>query len=190
VQVDQTAVNVARAEIEAFDFALDYSKQTERFGRFDLFGVATRQVHFKTQLIPDAPVVENVGISDNSQGAIVGVRNPLAFKGNAGIAWSYRGWDVGWTANYFASYRVTNPTQILNQGNGGHVPSQIYHDIVGTYRFDGASSWLEGMQVQVGVKNVFNTRPPFDASYASFYSPYGDPRLATYYVSLKKAFGL
>jgi len=68
------------------------------------------------------------------------------------------------------------------------VPSQTYHDVVGKYRFGPSSSWLDGTEVQAGVKNVFNTRPPFDASFADFYSPYGDPRLASYYVSLKKAF--
>jgi len=63
------------------------------------------------------------------------------------------------------------------------VPSQTYHDVYGGYSF------LSSVEVQAGVKNVFNKRPPFDANMtALYYSPFGDPRLATYYVSIRKAF--
>jgi outer membrane receptor protein involved in Fe transport len=42
--------------------------------------------------------------------------------------------------------------------------------------------------VQVGVKNVFNTKPPYDVATSIGYSAYGDLRLASYWLSLKKEF--
>jgi outer membrane receptor protein involved in Fe transport len=60
-------------------------------------------------------------------------------------------------------------------------------------RAAGANSWLErslrNTTVTLGIKNIFNRLPPYEAALSTFnYSRYGDPRLASYYVSVKKAF--
>jgi len=48
---------------------------------------------------------------------------------------------------------------------------------------------LSHVTVQAGIKNVFNSLPPFDALNSPyFYSGYGDPRLRSYQLSLKKGF--
>ena len=48
---------------------------------------------------------------------------------------------------------------------------------------------LSNLTIQVAVKNLFNTLPPFDAeSGPYFYSQYGDPRLRDYRLSLRKGF--
>src|SRR5690606_25213412 len=84
---------------------------------------------------------------------------------------------------------------LLAQGNGGKVDAQIYHDFFVSYDFGSVgetSRWrqlLADTQVRLGVKNVFNTKPPFDASNtANYYSGYGDPRLAGYTLSIKRSF--
>jgi len=47
---------------------------------------------------------------------------------------------------------------------------------------------LSNLTVQVGIKNLFNTLPPFDAYYNPYYySPYGDPRLRDYRISIRKS---
>ena len=73
--------------------------------------------------------------------------------------------------------------------------AQSYHDFFVSYTFgprDETSRWrhlLSGTQVRVGVKNAFNTEPPFDASNtANYYSGFGDPRLANYTLSLTHRF--
>ncbi len=57
------------------------------------------------------------------------------------------------------------------------------------------SSWwrhaLSDTSVQLGVRNIFNKVPPFDALGGvsqQWYSTYGDARLASYYLTVKKAF--
>ena len=46
---------------------------------------------------------------------------------------------------------------------------------------------MRNTEIQVGLKNVFNKKLPFDANQSPrFVSPFGDFRDAVYYVSLKK----
>jgi len=48
---------------------------------------------------------------------------------------------------------------------------------------------LSDLTIQLSVKNLFNKLPPFDAYYTPyFYSPYGDPRLRDYRLTLSKGF--
>ena len=53
-----------------------------------------------------------------------------------------------------------------------------------------AERWLKNTSVQVGVSNVFNKTPAFDAYYADsyYYSPFGDPRISDYWLSVSKKF--
>jgi iron complex outermembrane recepter protein len=78
----------------------------------------------------------------------------------------------------------------LNQGSAT-IPSQTYHDLTAQYRFDSSFglALLSNTEIQLGIRNVFNKTPPLDTSAIGFYySKLGDPRLANYYLSLKKSF--
>ncbi len=181
--IDRTSVNVAQAKVEAYDAQLDYQNETAAAGTFAFFAIATLQTHYETQLISTAALTENAGISN---------ANPLKLKGNFGITWQYRPLTLGWTARYFDSYLVADPSAvasalvILNQGSQS-IPSQMYHDIFMRYRF--SENLLSGIEVLAGIKNLFDKTPPFDASFQyGYYSPFGDADLMKYYVSLKKNF--
>ena len=66
---------------------------------------------------------------------------------------------------------------------------QTFHDLSGSYRFGAEQSMLlANTEVQIGIKNIFDRRPSFDAGNGDLYSAYGDPRLASYYLSLKRTF--
>jgi len=186
--IDFSLVNFARLELEAFDLSIDHHWDTRKWGAVDVFVLATYQPHYRTQPVPGAALIENAGI---------GADNPLKRKADAGLTWTFRQFTLGWSTHYFDSYRVANPALgssarvILNQG-AQFVGSQVYHDLSGAYRLGAGSPFavLGNAEVQLGIKNVFNTSPPFDAANGAtgFYSPFGDPRLATYYLSLKTAF--
>jgi outer membrane receptor protein involved in Fe transport len=136
--------------------------------------------------------VENVGYTSSSS---------LKFKANFGLTWDHGPWNLGWTGRYFDSYLVINPavasTQngpaLITQGNGGRVSSQIYHDVFAAYRLRGdampfGSQFLSGAEVRLGIQNVFNTEPPVDTRTSIGYSSFADPRLASYFLSLKATF--
>jgi outer membrane receptor protein involved in Fe transport len=191
VGIARTLTNVERADVKAIDTALDYRLAQTRFGSFDFDAVATWQTHYKRQLKPGGPTQDLVGISQS---------NPLKFRMNAALSWERGPWTAGWATRYYDSYRVADPSQtfnatmILNQGHGGRVSSQIYHDAFLGYRFaDSAHAGflhvLTGVHVQLTAKNVFDKSPPFDASdMVRYYSPFGDPRLSSYSLSLRKTF--
>ncbi|MFM7749411.1 MAG: hypothetical protein ACKPB0_03220 [Opitutaceae bacterium] len=84
------------------------------------------------------------------------------------------------------------------QQGADHIPSQQYHDVFVARRFPqvtarDAAWWqrvLSRSELQVGVQNVLNKVPPFDAYYSPNYliSRYGDARLATYTLTVRKNF--
>ncbi|WP_162313953.1 TonB-dependent receptor [Pseudoxanthomonas yeongjuensis] len=186
--IDQTLLNIALAEVGAYDMQLDYRFETDRAGTFDFAALVTWQPHLQTQTKAGQPIVDNVGF----RGGV------LEYKANAGLVWNRRGWTVGWNSRYFDSYKIYGPTSsattiannIVTQGTW-HVPSQVYHDAFATYRFGGAGSaslgekLFKGSEITFGIRNVFNKQPPRDLQ---SYSTYGDPRLASYYLSFKKSF--
>lgn len=200
-------LNLARAEVETYDVQLDYTRDLGGAGKLEAFALATRAMHYKTQLVSALPVLENVGYATQVGGSLVTnfPSFPLKWRGNAGVTWSRGPLSVGWVARYYSSVYLDtrnvlgNARIIAGQGNNGRVDSQLYHDVFATYRFgaasvgtglrERASRWLSRTEVQAGVRNIFNTWPPFDATNLSrYYFSVGDPRLASYYVSLKKAF--
>lgn len=195
--IDTSHINAARTELAAYDVQLDYTLRTAAHGAFSVFATATWQTKFEFQTNPSAALVDNLGWT-----TIGAQQTPLDLRGNLGLEWSTRQWTLGWTARYTSSYYVANPALVASmailraQGNGGRVPAQTYHDIFGRYRFGRVQEGgglvgglLDGMEVRAGVRNVFNTKPPVDLS--SFYylhSGLGDPRLASYYITLRKSF--
>lgn len=191
--IDRTSINSAWAQIETYDLQLDYALPRTRLGNFQLFALATWLDTFDTQLVSSLPVLDQAGVAGSS--AI-----PVEFKANAGITWSSDRWSAGWTTRYIDAYYVADPTaassvvNFLSQGNGGKVKSQIYHDVFGKVSFASSHGgvlgrMLDGLEVQAGVRNVFNKSPPYDVVNGyQYYSFLADPRLATYYITLKQSF--
>jgi len=183
VSVDATLANITSAEVEAFDLAANYTLQTATLGSFEFSVGATRQTHLKQQLTVGAAAREYVGITSS---------NPLAMKGNASLVWNKGDWTLGWSARYYDSYLVADPaspssgTVFQNQGSRT-VPSQTFHDLFATYELNIA--WLGHTEIRLGVDNVFNEEPALDLGNEALpYSPFGDPRLAYYYLSVKTGF--
>jgi outer membrane receptor protein involved in Fe transport len=97
----------------------------------------------------------------------------------------------------YQQFQGTNSNFAAAQGNP-RIPSQTYHEIVGSYVFgqgsraQGASiprTLMSNLTIQFGIKNLFDKLPPFDAFNQPYaYSFYGDARLRDYWVSIKKPF--
>lgn len=194
VLVNRSRINIERLDLEAFDVQVDYRLETVRFGAFDFFALGTWTPHLRTQVLPNSPVVENAG------GIIAGSvisSTTLKFRSNAGLTWSRGPWAFGWNTSYYHHY-VVNPTggaAFVSQGSPD-VRSQSYHDAFAAYRFEssgvsprGFARLTSGLDITLGVRNVFNTEPPLDVfNQSSFYSTFGDARLASYYLTIRKSF--
>lgn len=179
LSIDSSLLNLARADLEAWDARLDFSKNTDLHGIFDLFLAATWQPHFRTQTLDGQPFDELAGIGGGLP----------RFKANAGASWTIGPWRAGWNASHLDSYKITNNEFILDQlgDYGNQVASQTYHDVFVHYDFGlagGRQHWWSSTELQLGIRNVFNRRPPVDPLTPNFYSLQGNPRLAMYWLSL------
>lgn len=187
IAIDQTAVNVSRSRVRAWDFRLDYRFQLSRFGEFSLHAVGTRQTRFERSLLAGDAFISSLDFADG----------PLRWRGNLGAAWTLGGLSVSWNMQIYNSYRLcgsTNSasncaTKVANQG-ADRVPSQSYHDLYVRYEF-GDGSILANTDIAVGINNLFNHLPPVigqSLAVDGTYSPYGDPRLRRFVASLRRRF--
>lgn len=189
VFLDLTNMNAANVNVTAYDLQLDYALRTERFGDFDLFALVTRQTEYNLQLLPSLPFSNRVGL---------GRFAPLEWRGNVGVNWNRGDWSAGWLTRFYGSYYVEDPAlaasavAFANQGSA-KISSQVYHDLFVSFDLPVMISWISGAKVQLGVNNVLNKTPPVDfgdvnLGNSSWYSQYGDPRLASYYLSMRMSF--
>ena len=197
--VDDSYVNAIEYKTSGWDLKVDYRKSTA-FGTLGLHAAATFIRYDQRQYSIGSPYLEYASFPNDGGEAKI--------KANATLSWEYRGWTAAWTSTYYSGYWQSNspgspsyfqfgPSTYYTAAQGSNtIPSQIYHDIFASYTFNKGShggsfsdSLLSNVTVQFGIKNVFNTLPPFDAfSYPYFYSYYGDPRLRDFRIAVKKGF--
>jgi outer membrane receptor protein involved in Fe transport len=183
--VDGTSLNIGRRLMDAVDFKMDYAVPTDRFGDLLFHASATWQPRMKVSATANATLrwTNLVGYSDG----------PLAWRGNAGVDWSRGPLTLGLNANYYGGYRVAasyDPPEyaaakVLQQG-ADRIQAQAYLDVYGARRWalpEGRR--LRSIDVRFGVQNLLDHRPPVIATaYPPTFSPYGDPRLRRFELSL------
>lgn len=191
--VEQTPVNATVYKTSGWDIGFDYHRPTS-LGSFELHAAATTIVHDERQYAIDSPLLEYVGSP--------GEGGQLRTKGNIGLNWQYKDWMLGWNTTYYSKYRQIGapggpgaqqygPTTNYTDPQGGFsIPSQTYHDFFGSYSGGRrANAFLSDLEIKFGVKNVFNTAPPFDVYNAYYYySYYGDSRMRSYWIDVRKGF--
>jgi iron complex outermembrane recepter protein len=184
ISVDARSINLNQALTESYDASINYNLRSTHYGTWNLWSMATWWMHYKVQASVNAPLVEFIG----SPGYV-------KFKAGAGLTCDYNRWTFGWSARYVDSslQRIAN----IPQQGSDHIPSQHYHDVFVSRRFPQAMSvepsWfdraLSRTELQIGIQNVLNKTPPFDAYRTPYYiSSYGDARLATYTITVRKNF--
>lgn len=196
-KVNSSLLNLTRFETEGWDFTATYYRKFRPF-TVEIAGAASIISHENRQTSLGAPLLDYVGWVN--RGGEVKSKTTLNLTLQRGA------WSAGWTTRINSSYHqngaVGDPVSLaqdilLAQGGSG-IPAQEYHDAWIGYsspvvnsegRFSPKTLLFSGLTVQIGVKNLFNRVPPFDAFYSPFYySPYGDVRLREYWISIRKAF--
>jgi outer membrane receptor protein involved in Fe transport len=201
--IDTSYINLFGIQTSGWDLSANYQRQTA-FGNFDVYAVATMIKEFKKQIAIDKPSLEYADyVLDGG---------PLKTKGNVTFTWSRSAWTTSWTTEYFGSYweygapgdptvyqggpKVSGYTRYTNAQGGYRTSSFLRHNLMVAYNFGKsqrpgrvANMLLSDWSVASGVKNVFNTLPPFESySFPYFYNYFGDIRLRDFWISLKKEF--
>jgi len=173
--------NAAHARIVSYDLSLEYSRDIGMLGTWSLMGAATRLEHNAVQLSALAIPQEEAGTEFSP-----------TWNANATLSWSKGRLGLAWTTQFLDWYWV-NTDHSLNTAQGSAtVPSAVYHDLTAKYRTGApsgsAAGWLSNLEIRCGVKDIFNTKPRFLATSFGAYDPWGNPRMATYFLSVSESF--
>jgi iron complex outermembrane receptor protein len=215
--VSLAPVNAAEYKTSGWDVKADYSKLTH-FGIFGLRAAATFIKYDQRQLKIDGPFYEYAGFPNDGGEGKIKANATLSWEYRHWTAtWTatyYSGYYQEFSRG--SPSGLQNPglvSPILAAQGANTIPSQIYHDIYMSYAFgqrsgmgsvsvqrggtgdvsvsrsrDLVSTLLSNLTVSFGIRNVFNTLPPFDVYNTYFYSTYGDPRLREFRLTVKKSF--
>ena len=184
IGIDETIANLVGARVESWDFALNYHVSVSHYGQFGVTARATRLNELAAQLIPGVAPEHFEGVVGEYFTQGVASYGGLKWRANIGLTWWTDKWSLGARAQYFDHYYLSNTPGYMPPGQGSAtVPSQIYFDLFGSYKFPGA------FEVRVTLDNVLDRAPPVDVSnVAGLYSRFADPRLGRYYLTLTKSF--
>ncbi|MEJ1971972.1 MAG: TonB-dependent receptor [Lacunisphaera sp.] len=213
--VDNSLVNLYHRETEGWDLTAGYTLKTGA-GTFDLQAMESITLHLKSQYSQTQPEYDAVNFPSESGATKYKTNATLNWDWHRWTAsWAVRYFSAyqqygaagGPSATQraatgtTAAARAPSTSYTLPQGSDT-IPSQMYHDLFVGYAFGKqrvesgsklhalGSSLLDGLTVQAGVRNIFNKVPPFDVYYSNNYylSPYGDTRLRSYWLTVKKTF--
>lgn len=183
--LDTSILNASRSRVEATDFQVDYERDIGGLGWLRVYAVGTVQSTMGRQVASTSEEVNRVGFSDG----------PGRLRFNVGVNWERGPWSLALNTQHYDKYKVfQSVASAADQATGAQIqgsptiPSQTYTDISGRYVYE--TGWLEGTEISFGIRNLFNKRPPLVATgdLSGGYSTFGDPRLRTYSVSIRKSF--
>lgn len=189
-QLDLRALNLGKVSTKGFDVSVGFRHDTERHGLFSLDLLGTIVDSYTAVFAPLDPEEELAG-------KVYGWNGPLKVRANATFGWERGAWRWSWSAMYYGPYeQYEDPRFIEAHGGATTIPHQIYHDLLVSFEFgpdravQGIGAALSDLSLTLGVRNVFDTLPPFDAyySYEGLYSRFGDPRLRSVQLSVSKRF--
>jgi outer membrane receptor protein involved in Fe transport len=148
VILDNRFRNLDSIKTRGVDVAVDYSNDTTR-GQW-VYGLnGTHIFDQKQQIMPTAPVFDHVDT----------VGNPLQFRFAGHVSWSLRRWTVQATVNYTGGY--SDPGSVPARD----VDSWTTADFNVGYHVEDGPGWLTNTQINFGIINFLDQRPPFVNQY-------------------------
>ena len=193
VQVNALFANAGRTRVQGVDLDVGYSLRTENAGRFDFRVVATWLDKWLFASQPGGAMsnyVEQDASGGNAQDGY------LRWKGNANLTWSFENHKATVRARYldgFQDGKYADPAELDFDEVYFEVQDRIIWDVQYGYTFfSDSDAWFGNVDVQVGVRNVFDTDPPESNGFLASSTGYPDflynAEGRFYYVGLTKGF--
>lgn len=169
--------NLQPQTVKGLDFNLSYRTPETRIGRFNLAVNASHFLKYYQEPSPGIAALlasQDAGDIDNAIN-ISGGRSLLQldrkpkWRGSASLTWSLNNVTVGAFAQYTG--KVYDTGLIDSDGDYWVVKATTTANLYGQYRFTQGS--LDGTSVRVGVRNLFDKKPPVSSSgyQGQLYSP-------------------
>ena len=146
--LDNRFRNLDSVRTHGLDASLEYSIDSAR-GKW-VYGLSgTYTIDQKARITPTSPVFDYVDT----------VGGPLQLRLAGHVSWSLGRWTVRATVNYAGRYRDPGvvPARTVNAWTTG--------DVNIGYKVDGRQGWLANTQINFGVINLLDQRPPFVNQY-------------------------
>lgn len=207
--VNISSLNLYKRNLEGWDLSADYRLITRNLGAFTFRFRDSIVLHSKYQYSLTAPSYDVAGYPLEG--------GAMKYRINTTVGWENARWSTAWTTRFYDSYfeygAAGGQLSLTNAGGADFgnnvralgsrtVESQVFHDVVVGYNFGRiasngresksilASRIFDGVSVQLGLKNVFNSAPAFSTSPFSngLLSGYGDNRMRSIWINLKKTF--
>jgi iron complex outermembrane receptor protein len=177
--INQTFVNLGRTKIQGIDVDTRFTSPSTEYGRWRAIVTGTYYISYEVQQ-PDGSFAGFV--SNAFQAAATGITP--RWKSYAALTWDYASWSSTLANSYQSSYIDVNTDAA---GNNRRVGSLSLWDLQASY------TGFKNTTLTLGVKNLFDTNPPFTNSVGlSFqlgYDPtYYDARARFIYGSIRYAF--
>jgi outer membrane receptor protein involved in Fe transport len=193
--INTTFQNLGFIQVEGIDAAVEYVTPQTPIGMFTLRLEAAYIHSFKQQASESEPARELIDTFARPE-----------FRGRAQAGWRMGGFEAITTFNYIDSYE-DSPV-------GRTVDYSTTFDVLLEYRFSDAQNrtgpdvkavadkkmvaeptslverctWLNGVAVRVGVRNIFDDPPPFANNVAGYPVPLEDPRQRFVFFDIEKKF--
>ncbi|MDB5576376.1 MAG: hypothetical protein JWR80_1552 [Bradyrhizobium sp.] len=181
LSADATTANLLRGRSEAVDFAVNYDTKLGK-GVLSLQAAATWLRDLTIQTTLTAAPVNSAGVADNGFLSSFGATGGLSWKGNGSLLYTAERWSLGARARYFGSYWLNASHTVVAFQGAAKIPAQAYFDVFGSFKITPKT------EVRAGVNDVFDHAPPINSTSPIFYSMYGDPRRANFYLSVNRRF--
>lgn len=167
--------NIGRVKTDGLDLSAAYSQSLGGFGNLSLGYDATYVHRYDYQTSPADAFKTRLGVYND--GSVV-----FRWKHNVSAAWAMNNWGARLAIRHQSGYRDQNdPTTVVGGPSFyGNVDSYTLVDLSGTYKFSKATS------LTLGVKNLFDTDPPFSnqssRSQRGYDPRYSDPLGRAFFV--------
>jgi iron complex outermembrane recepter protein len=188
VSIDQRWINAGQTVTKGMDIGARYSGLIGP-GKFVASIDGTYLVERKSRLLANTPFSANEVGAFSRSGDI-----PLRWKHTAAVTYTQGPWSGTFSQLYRSGYKdavlpgVANGT-VVPPNWSPNVKAYMLYNLSATY------SGIKNLSVTLGVKNIFNTDPPFSAAYdsdtgaGSSWDPrVGDPRGRSYSILASYSF--
>lgn len=195
--VDDQYVNQLPQQASGVDVGFIYRLNTDDFGNFGLDINITHQTKLYQrpttgiQQLLDARAAGQINAGTTITGAadLIGQNGVPEWRGSGALSWQRGQFSANWFVVYTGSFYSTALTNA--DGSFFNVPKTVTHNMSVAYEFADGNRWLNGTQVRLGARNIFDKQAPLypgafgGGAYAgSVYNPYG----RYLYVDVKKSF--
>ena len=194
--VDDKYVNQLPQQAAGVDVGFIYHLRTDDLGEFGVDVNVSHQTKLYQQpttgiaqlLAARAAGQINAGTIITGAADLIGQNGAPAWRGAAALSWKRGPLSANWFVDYVGDFYSTGLTNA--DGSFYAVPSTVRHNVSVAYAFENGP-WLQGTQVRLGARNLFDKTPPLapggfgvGAYVGAIYNPYG----RYLYVDVRKTF--